>query len=156
VPDLDTMSEHERREAVRGWNRAGGVCGFVAGGGVLLLRPGLPMLTSDACDAIDVSGLDLAGDLDGSRLDAAGPFGRHAARTVAPEPDQLVERRLSEPGRVLRWWLANVTDDLIDADTEASIGRFAQRFPQIPLRPPAKDVVDRLDQEYRAVLPETP
>jgi hypothetical protein len=109
VPDADTMTEHERREAVLSWERDGLLPGAVAGGGRLLVRPGI--------GAVDA--------------------------------ELLLARRFSDRERALRWWLADATGDLFDADTEASIGHFAQRFPDT-LRLP----VEVPGEPFRAAIPE--
>lgn len=144
VPDADTMTEHERRQAVVYWERDGLLPGAVAGGGLVLVRPGLAAQT-DIYEMSDKSGrlcLDLSGeglDIAGQRLDVAGEGGA----------DHLLRRRFTDGERELRWWLAGASGDLFDVATEASIGHFAQRFPDL-LRLP----LDVPVAPYKDVLPE--
>ncbi len=145
VPDADTMTEHERRQAVGYWQRDGLLPGAVAGVGPVLVRPGLTART-DIYEMSNKSGrlrLDLFGEA-ATDHSAGTDHGRGA--DVA---ERFLRRRFTDDERELRWWLAGATGDLFDVATEASIGHFAQRFPHL-LRLP----VDVPGAPYRGALPE--
>ncbi|WP_426501918.1 hypothetical protein ACPPVO_30155 [Dactylosporangium sp. McL0621] len=131
------VSEYERRQCVRLWERTGAV--FGAG---LLVRPGPDF------GAVRLSAADLERELDAPgfslpsmfRRYAPGPAGLPALLALVADP----------PGARLRRWAAAAE---LWPDDRLGVERFAQRYPRARLRTDPRPVLDAVAAAYRGLVP---
>lgn len=120
-------------------------CGPVAESVHLLVRPGLPRLTSNLFDALPLHASVIRHEQDARGDDGLLEhlFRKYASQIVTPEVGYLSElaqlRELGE-GDEVRGWIAS---SALGEEDQADLQRLVQRFPDVPFVRASEALIDR-------------
>jgi hypothetical protein len=121
---FELSPEPEWRRIRRLWQRAEACCGYLDY--ALLVRPGLPVHTQNAYDALRVSMGTIGHELNQADFSLAKMFQDYQSRIEAPDLSELAASRTLGTAADARGWIA--ASALPEAD-KAALDRFVQRFP---------------------------
>lgn len=130
-------------------------CGPVAESVHLLVRPGLPRLTSNLFDAMSLSSSSIRHErnVGGGDVTLAHLFREYASQIVAPEPGYLSElaqlRELGEGDEVRAWIAASALGE----DDKAELQQLVQRFPDVPFVRASEALIDLQEAGRKVALP---
>lgn len=120
------------------WEGHGLCCGPVAGGMSMVVRPGLPMLTANAYDAIAI--FFARHDLTKPDFSAAKLFEEYAHRIGCPDLSEHARGRTLGRGDVVLSW---IDGSPLPAGDKAMLARFVQRFPNVTFYALSQARIDR-------------
>lgn len=128
------------------WQRARACAGTLPGGTPLIVRPGLPTLTHNVYDALQIpAGLAASEMTDPAfRLDEL--FHKHAASIDAPDLPALLARRTLGFADDARRWIAEST---LSREDKADADRFVRRFGGLKFYRSSEEVVERFAGLYQ-------
>jgi hypothetical protein len=146
---VDLSAEYDWKQTCRLWERAGACCGAVAGYG-LVVRPGLPALTGNLFDALNVPTSLADNELDGDSFALDQMFQSYASRIVAPDVSELAQMRTLGSSADAQRWIAEST---LGADDKAALDRFVRRFPLTIFHRASEAAIDRTASAFGVTLP---
>lgn len=127
-------------------------CGPVAESVHLLVRPGLPRLTSNVFDALSLHASTIRHEQNagGGDVKLEQLFREHASQIAAPDLSALAQlRELGAGGEVEGW----IEGSSLGGDDKAALRQLVQRFPDVPFVRASEALIDRESAAMKIALP---
>lgn len=147
---VELPSEHDWKLTRRLWKKEEACCGPVADSAHFLVRPGLPKLTQNLFDAIELHSAGVDQEMDAADFSLAKMFSRYASRIATPDLSELAKSRTLGSSAEAEQWIAAAA--MSDAD-KADLTRFVQRFPGVPFYFASAQLIERETKGEKFTLP---
>jgi hypothetical protein len=147
---VDLGSAADWEECQQLWERLGACSGKLAGY-PLLVRPGIPTLTKNTYDAIQVMTGTARSELRDPDVTLEKLFAKYADRIEAPDLSELAAMRILGRTEQAKQWIA---ESALPAPDKAALDRFVSRFPKMVFYRVTKAANDRKEAAYELKLPD--
>lgn len=146
---VDCSSTVDWHECCQLWERLGACSGELAGDYGLLVRPGIPTLTENIYDALQVVPGTGRSALREPDMTIEKLFSRYARRVEAPDLSRLNATRILGSSRdVLQW----IHESSLSAEDKAALERFVNRFPTVVFYRATEAAIRRTEKAFDRAL----
>lgn len=151
APMFVELPSDDDRETCRAlWEKDEACSGAIAGGGGFLVRPGLPQLTKNPFDALDVPAAAIRQEMKAADFSVAKMFSEYAKRVATPDLSALAQARTLGTGAEALQWIAG--SSMVD-DDKAAASAFVRRFPDVIFYKASEALLEREAQGAKYALP---
>jgi hypothetical protein len=145
---VELPTEHDWKLTLLLWEKIQACWGPVAQSQSLLVRPGLPTLTKNVFDALELS--SIRHEMNQPGFSAEHLFQEYANRVVAPDLSELAQSRTLGNGDDALEWIAGSS---LPDDDKAALGAFVGHFPGVTFYKASEALIQRETKGDKYTLP---
>lgn len=148
---VDIGSRYDWEECCKLWERLGACSGELAGDYGLIVRPGIPTLTKNSYDAIQVGTGTAVSELDDPDMTLEKIFATYAHRIEAPDLSEIAATRSLGRTKHAKQWIA---ESALSSADKAAVDSFVSGFPDMVFYRVTNAANDRKQKAFKLRLPD--